>query len=339
MSVRLAETAEDVSQIAFGFMASKALFAGLHIDVFTRLTDNPKSAAAIARETAVPANRVTTLLTALTSIGLVDRNDETYSNAPAAEQFLSRESKYEFGDYLRYQIDQQMYPFLSQLNEVIEGSLDPDAVDSYQHWMSDPEQASIYSEAQHAGSLGPGRTLARLVDLSEARSMLDVGGGTGAMSIRLLQAYSELVSTIIDFPNVSEIGWRFVTEAGMVDRIRYIPGNALQAEWPKEQDAILMSYLFSGIPGSEVPRLIEYAFDCLAAGGHMMVHDFMVEDDRTGPPMAALWQLQHMAFTPDARSVTPGWLQTKLEETGFTDIREEEMVPGMTRLIAARKPA
>ena len=339
MSVALAETAEDVSQIAFGFMASKALFAGLHIDVFTRLTDSPKSAAAIARETGVPANRVTTLLTALTSIGLVDRNDETYSNAPAAEQFLSRESKYEFGDYLRYQIDQQMYPFLSQLNEVIEGSLDPDAVDSYQHWMSDPEQASIYSEAQHAGSLGPGRTLARLVDLSEARSMLDVGGGTGAMSIRLLQAYSELVSTIIDFPNVSEIGWRFVTEAGMVDRIRYIPGNALQAEWPKEQDAILMSYLFSGIPGSEVPRLIEYAFDCLAAGGHMMVHDFMVEDDRTGPPMAALWQLQHMAFTPDARSVTPGWLQSKLEETGFTDIREEEMVPGMTRLIAARKPA
>ena len=290
MSVTLAETAEDVSQIAFGFMASKALFAGLHIDVFTRLTDSPKSAAAIARETGVPANRVTTLLTALPSIGLVDRNDETYSNAPAAEQFLSRESKYEFGDNLRYQI-------------------------------------------------GPGRTLARLVNLSEARSLLDVGGGTGAMSIRLLQAYSELVSTIIDFPNVSEIGWRFVTEAGMVDRIRYIPGNALQAEWPKEQDAILMSYLFSGIPGSEVPRLIEYAFDCLAAGGHMMVHDFMVEGDRTGPPMAALWQLQHMAFTPDARSVTPGWLQPKLEETGFTDIREEEMVPGMTRLIAARKPA
>ena len=108
MSVTLAETAEDVSQIAFGFMASKALFAGLHIDVFTRLTDSPKSAAAIAQETGVPTNRVTTLLTALTSIGLVDRNDETYSNAPAAEQFLSRKSKYEFGDYLRYQIDQQI---------------------------------------------------------------------------------------------------------------------------------------------------------------------------------------------------------------------------------------
>ncbi len=337
MSVTLAETAEDVSQIAFGFMASKALFAGLHIDVFTLLAQKAKSADEIASETKVPANRITTLLTALTSIGLIDRNDTVYSNAPAADMFLSRESKHEFGDYLRYQIDKQMYPFLSQLNEVIEGSLDPDAVDSYQHWMSDPEQASIYSEAQHAGSLGPGRTLARLIDLSDAHNLLDVGGGTGAMSIRLLEAYPKLVSTIIDFPNVSEIGWRFVTEAGMVDRIRYIPGNALQAEWPKEQDAILMSYLFSGIPGSEVPRLIDYAFECLADGGHIIVHDFMVEDDRTGPPMAALWQLQHMAFTPEARSVTPGWLKERLKEVGFTDIREDEMVPGMTRVIYARK--
>jgi ubiquinone/menaquinone biosynthesis C-methylase UbiE len=231
-----------------------------------------------------------------------------------------------------------MYPFLGQLNEVLDGSLDPDAVDSYQHWMSDPEQASIYCEAQHAGSLGPGRTLTRLVDLSAAKTLLDVGGGTGAMSIRLLEAFPNLASTIIDFPNVAEIGWQFISSAGMVNRIRYIPSNALTAEWPKEQDAILMSYLFSGIPGSEVPRLVEYAFDCLAAGGSFMVHDFMVEDDRTGPPMAALWQLQHMAFTPDARSVTPGWLRSRLQEVGFIDIQENEMIPGLTRLIHARKP-
>jgi predicted O-methyltransferase YrrM len=340
MDSDLVESAEEVSRIAFGFMASKALFAGLHIDVFTQLAGGPKSSKEISKEAEIPMNRVTTLMTALTSVGLVDREEEgeIYTNSPGAEAFLAKGAKYEFGDYLRYQIDQQMYPFLEQLNEVLDGSLDPDSVDSYQHWMSDPEQASIYCEAQHAGSLGPGRTLARLVDLSTAETLLDVGGGTGAMSIRLLEAYPKLVSTIIDFPNVAEIGWQFIAKAGMVDRIRYIPSNALIAEWPKEQGAILMSYLFSGIPGPEVPRLVEYAFDCLAAGGSFMVHDFMVEDDRTGPPMAALWQLQHMAFTPDARSVTPGWLRTRLQEVGFVDIQEDEMIPGLTRLIHARKP-
>ena len=158
------------------------------------------------------------------------------------------------------------------------------------------------------------------------------------MSIRLLEEYPDLNSTIIDFPNVAEIGWKFVSAAGMVDRIRYIPSNALVAEWPKFQDVILMSYLFSGIPGTEVPRLVEYAYNCLADGGTFIVHDFMVEDDRTGPPMAALWQLQHMAFTPDARSVTPGWLRSRLKDVGFIDIVEDEMIPGLTRIVHARKP-
>jgi 2-hydroxy-4-(methylsulfanyl)butanoate S-methyltransferase len=340
MTGALVESAEDVSRVAFGFMASKALFAGLHIDVFTHLAAGPKNSDAIAKAAGIPVNRVTTLMTALTGVGLVERHgaNETYSNAPGAEAFLAKGSKYEFGDYLRYQIDQQMYPLLGQLNDVLDGTLGPDSIDSYQDWLSDPEEALIYCEAQHAGSLGPGRTLARLVDLSEAETLLDVGGGTGAMSIRLLEAYPKLVSTIIDFPNVAEIGWQFITKAGMIDRIRYIPSNALVAEWPKAQGAILMSYLFSGIPGDEVPRLIDDAFDCLTPGGRFMIHDFMVEDGRTGPSMAALWQLQHMAFTPDARSVTPGWLRTNMEAAGFVDIQEEGMIPGLTRLVHARKP-
>jgi hypothetical protein len=152
-----------------------------------------------------------------------------------------------------------------------------------------------------------------------------------------LEANPDLVSTIIDFPNVSEIGWRFVSEAGMTDRIRYIPGNALKTEWPKQQGAILMSYLLSGIPEDEITRVIEYAFECLADDGHLILHDFMVEDDRSGPHLAALWQLQHMAFTPEARSVTPGWLKDRMSASGFKDIQEDEVVPGMTRVIHARK--
>lgn len=338
MSSHLAETAEDVSRIAFGFMASKALFAGLHIDVFTHLAKKPHSIDEMAAATGVPANRVATLLTALASIGLVACEDGRFVNSPGAGAFLSRDAKYDFGDYLRYQIDRQMYPFLEQLNDVIEGSLDPSSVDSYQEWMSDPDEAMVYSKAQHAGSLGPGLTLSRLVDLSEAHNLLDVAGGTGAMTIRLLEANPDLVATIIDFPNVAEIGWRFIAEAGMVNRVRYIPGNAIEAEWPDDQDALLMSYLFSGVPGETVPGLIAGAYKALNPGGHFMVHDFMVEDDRTGPPLAALWQLQHMAFTPEARSVTPGWLRKQLEDAGFVDIREEQMIPGLTRLLHARKP-
>lgn len=111
-----------------------------------------------------------------------------------------RGARHDFGDYLRYQIDQQMYGHLEQLNDCIDGNLDAAAVASYAHWMSDPEQAALYSESQHAGSLGPGLSLARTVDLSGVTTLLDIGGGTGAMTIRLCEAYPELTAT-------PKLGW------------------------------------------------------------------------------------------------------------------------------------
>ncbi len=334
------ETAEQLSAIAFSFMASKALFAGLHIELFSALADGPKTVEELAQSTDIPANRISMLTTALVSIGLLSyRNPTQLQNSPAADLFLSRQSKYDFGDYLRYQIDQQMYPFLLQLNAVMKGQLPEEAIASYSHWMADEEQAAVYSESQHAGSLGPGRTLARKVDLTGARSLLDVGGGTGAMTISLCQAYEHLQSTIIDFPNVAEIGWRFVSEANLVNRVRYIPGNAVEVQWPGQQDAILMSYLMSGVPGPAVERLLGNAFAALAPGGKLMVHDFMVEEDKTGPALAALWQLQHMSFTPDARSLSVGWLTAMGQEVGFTISQTSSLIPAMTKLVVLEKPA
>lgn len=334
------ESAEDLSSIAFGFMASKALFAGLHVDIFSALSDGPKSAEELAKTAGIPLNRIVVLTTALASVGLLTiADDKAIKNSPAAQSFLSKQSKYDFGDYLRYQIDQQMYPFLLQLNAVMKGDLADDAIASYKHWMTDEEQASVYSESQHAGSLGPGRTLARKVDLSAATTLLDVGGGTGAMTISLCKEYENLHATIIDFPNVSEIGWRFISEENLVDRVRYIPGNAIEVQWPGSQDAILMSYLMSGVPGDDVAGLLQKAFEALSPGGKLMVHDFMVEENRRGPALAALWQLQHMAFTPEARSLSVGWLTDAGKKIGFEVDDVDSLIPAMTKLVVFTKPA
>lgn len=339
VSETLLETSEELSRVAFGFMASKALFGALHIDLFSRLAEGINSIDSLAAATKVPRNRILTLVTALTSIGALKFENGVYSNSPAAEQFMVKGARYDFGDYLRYQIDKQMYPFMQQLNDVLDGTQDPESVDSYAHWMSDAEQATLYSESQHSGSLGPGRTLARTVDLSKAKSLLDVGGGTGAMTISLCNAYPELHSTIIDFPNVAEIGWRFIAEADLINRVRYVPRNALESQWPTEQDAVLMSYLLSGVPGAKIGDLLQWSLESLEPGGVLMIHDFMIEKDRRGPTLAALWQLQHMAFTPEAQSISTFWLSDTLKEKGFEVESVGDLIPSMTKLIVARKPS
>lgn len=328
--------AEEISDIAFGFMGSKALFAALHFGVFTTLSGRSLSAEDLAPEIGLHPDRALTLLTALAGLGLVGVEAARFSNAPAAEAFLVQGARHDFGDYLRLQIDRQMYRLLDQIEPALRGSLSAEDTGSYAQWFSDPAEARLYSESQHAGSLGPARSVARNVDLGAARRMLDVGGGTGAFAITLCAANPDLSATIVDFPNVADLGEVYVGEAGLTDRIAYLRGNALETTWPAGQDLVLMSYLFSGVPGIAHAGLLAEARRVLEPGGRLLLHDFIVEADRTGPKNAALWQLQHTAFTPEARSLDREGLAEALTAAGFREIEIRPLIPGMTMLASAR---
>jgi ubiquinone/menaquinone biosynthesis C-methylase UbiE len=332
-------TADQISEIAFGFMGSKALFAALEHGVFTALDEGPQDADGLAEATDLDADRAQTLLTALAGLGLVHPEATgRFANSPAAEAFLVKGAKYDFGDYLRLQVGRQMYGLLDQIDEALTGRLPEEATASYEEWFTDADEAKLYSQSQHAGSLGPARQLARRLDLSGARHMLDVGGGTGAFAITLCEANPDLTATIVDFPNVARLGLGYVERAGLSDRITYVEGDALKTDWPTGQDLILMSYLFSGVPGGTHGRLIADAVARLNPGGRLLIHDFVVRADRTGPKLAALWQLQHTAFTPRAKSLDEAWLATALNKAGLQQVTVDEMIPEMTMLATGVKP-
>ena len=88
-----------ISRIAYGFIASKALFSALDIDVFGHLHGPAKDLATLAAATGITPQRLRTLLTSLVSIGLVVRENDTFSNAPASDRYLVRGAPAYFGDY------------------------------------------------------------------------------------------------------------------------------------------------------------------------------------------------------------------------------------------------
>ncbi|MEO1689552.1 MAG: methyltransferase dimerization domain-containing protein, partial [Pseudomonadota bacterium] len=123
--------AEQISDIAFGFMGSKALFAALHHGLFTALAAGPLTAEEAGAAAGLHPERARTLLTALVSLGLVTVDASRYGNSPAAEAFLVKGAKYDFGDYLRLQVDRQMYRLMDQLDGALAGTLGEDDTKSY----------------------------------------------------------------------------------------------------------------------------------------------------------------------------------------------------------------
>jgi predicted O-methyltransferase YrrM len=204
--------------------------------------------------------------------------------------------------------------------------------------LADPAEAEAFSRAQHAGSLGPALLLAKTLDLSGAATLLDVAGGTGAYSITLCRRYPDLRATILDFPSVTTVAAGYIADAGLSDRISLLPGNALETDWPAGQDVVLMSYLLSAVGAADIPALIDRARRALAPGGKIIVHDFMLDEDRSGPPSAAGFFLQYLTLRTDPVSFTAGDVEAWLAGAGFADIASGVMIPEITGYLVARAP-
>lgn len=327
----------DISRIAYGFIASQALFAALELDLFSLLADGGRTLGQLADDTDVPVDQMATLLSALTSLGLVIPEGNLYRNAPASHRYLVRGAPGDFGDYYRYQIGRQVYPALEHLHRGIRG--DPKAVSSafFGGILDDPIEADAFTRAQHAGSMGPAVMLARRLDLGQRRSLLDVAGGSGAFSVALCRANPQLTATVIDFPNVVAVASRFIAEAELLSRISCIGGDALEVEWP-QADAVLMSYLLSALGPNEGARLLDRAVEVLPPGGMLVIHDFMLDEDRGGPTLAALWFLQYLAYRSDCVSFTAPQIETLLSERGFVDIAHAPLIPEVTSVVTGYKP-
>ncbi len=180
--------------------------------------------------------------------------------------------------------------------------------------------------------------MAKRVNLNGHNRLLDVGGGSGAYSLAFCAANPRLSATILDFPQTIDTAKRYAREAGLTDgsRIRRQRDNHRLAERTRcRSDVLCLERGWSG----RYPGIGESAMAALPPGGLVLVHDFMVDDAREGPPFAAWYLLGGVFDNPTAVCLTPAYVEEILRKTGFEVERTEVMIPGITMLTKASKAA
>jgi SAM-dependent methyltransferase len=100
-----------------------------------------------------------------------------------------------------------------------------------------------------------------------------------------------------------------------------------------------MSYLLSAVAESSFPVLLRKAWEALRPGGRLLLHDFMLDDDETGPALAALWFLQYLWGRIDGISFSAATLAEQLRGHGYESISDQVVIPEITRLVICAKPA
>lgn len=324
---------DGLMQLAMSFLASKALHTAVQLEVFTHLSGKVLTLPEVSAAIGTLPGRLGKLLDVCIGLGLLERREGRYANSPMAEDCLVKGRHGYCGDMVHY-VHFLFYDKGEKMEEVVR--LDQPAMLYEPLRRSDDEISRLSTLAMEGMSSKVGGLLAAALDLSKARRLLDVGGGSGVVARCLAEAIPCLESVILDQPRVLKVAQELSASSPAASRIHTHVADYNQDDFPGGFDILILSNIIH-INGAEAcQRLMQKAYGALNPGGQAVVIDFYLEDDKRGPLFGNLFGLACSILSPDG--ATYSWAETEgwLREAGFKEVQRLNLTE-ITGCIVGRK--
>jgi cyclopropane fatty-acyl-phospholipid synthase-like methyltransferase len=174
-------------------------------------------------------------------------------------------------------------------------------------------------------------------DFAPYRCVLDVGGAWGTLPLLLLERYPELRAIVFDLPPVGPIAREHIAAAGAASRIRVQTGDMFADPLPSGADLIVLGWILHDWDNERCERLLRRCFEALPSGGHVLLLEMVLDEDRSGPPLPALMSLNMLVATLNGRERTGSEFCALLTRAGFVEPHVEHL-HGPRDYVLARKP-
>ena len=311
-----------IFQLALAYRASAIFFAASDLQVFTRLTDGPLSAADIAARCGSAEEPTRLLLESCADAGLLERVSGGFRNTPTADTFLVEGRPAYLGDSLKYARD--LYPAWGAVGELVrtgQPTMPPQTILG-----DDKARTRAFVMAMHERAKGIGSVLPHTVDLRGRKRLIDVGGGPGTYAVELCRQTPGLAATVLDRPGVLEVTRELIDAAGFGDRVSLMPGDYLITPFGTGFDAALLSGMMHRETAANVNLLLHKTFAALEPGGIVMISDvFFDNDDKNSPPFATSFALNMMLTSDHGSAHARTEMERWMKANGFVDITMHDM--------------
>jgi hypothetical protein len=322
-----------INRLQAGVPPALALLAGMQLDVFTVLADRSVTAAEAAAALGVAEDRLARLLYALTLTGLVRHDEGRFSNAPEAAAWLVRGRPGYLGGTHEL-IGDIWLADMQTARSVRSGT--PAALHDFDAMDDAALAAFLRGLAPFAAATG--KELAETFDFARCTSVIDIGGGSGAVLAALLGRHPQLSGTILELPRVAAVAATLFAGEPWFDRVTIEPGNIVEHPSAALHDAAILRALVQVLSPEQARRAIANTFRSLRPGG--MIHitgSGIVDDTRLAPAASVYLNLTLMNFYRSGESYTLAQHSEWLTAAGFVDPRHR-LLSGGSFIITAQKP-
>jgi SAM-dependent methyltransferase len=325
-------TPRAILEIATAFQRSRPLLTAYELGLFTVLNDEERRSAEVAAAIGADPRATDRLMNALVAMGLLEKRDGRFRNSPgAAASLVKGRPGYMAGLAHTNHLWDTWSGLTATVREgrphVARGPISERDSD----WLRPFIAAMHWRARQSAGEL------VKLLDLDGVSRVLDVGGGSGAYAMAFARARHGVSAVVFDLPSVVPLTRGYIQEEGLSAAVEAEAGDYLRDPLGSGYDLVFMSAVVHSNSADENRLLVRKAASALNPGGRLVIQDFLMAEDRTGPPQAALFALNMLVGTPSGDTYTESEVREWMAEAGLGGTTRVDTAFG-TNVLVGRRP-
>jgi O-methyltransferase/methyltransferase family protein len=314
------------------FQFTEALKGAIELDLFSHVAAGAVTAAAMAERAGATERGVRILCDYLTIRGLLTKDGDRYGCSPTAAVFLDKRSPAYVGSIANFLANDRIVSSYRNLAGVARkgGTVVTSTVSH-----NDPVWVEF------ARSMAPflGMIAAQLAPIvatpGHAQKVLDVAAGHGMFGLRVAQANPAATVYGTDWADVLKVALENASALGVADRYHTIPGSAFDVDFGTGYDLVLVPNFLHHFDPATNTSLLTKLRRAMTPGGTIAVVEFVPNEDRVSPRIAASFSLQMLGATDAGDAYTFRELDAMLADAGFANRRAQALEPTPQTLVTA----
>jgi ubiquinone/menaquinone biosynthesis C-methylase UbiE len=338
---QVAETHQPSPALFFetmnAYQRTAALKAAIELDLFTAIGEGAHTAAALAQRCEASERGMRILCDYLVVIGFLSKDENRYGLTPDSAAFLDRRSPSYIATAATFLASPMLTEGFDDVAAVVrkggtviseEGSLEPE----HPVWVE-------FARAMAPLMTLPAELIAKLVgaDSGQKWKVLDIAAGHGLFGIAIAKHNPNAEIVALDWPNVLEVAKENARAAGVADRYGVIPGSAFEVDYGTGYDLVLLTNFLHHFDPETCELLLRKVYAALETSGRAVSFEFVPNEDRVSPPVAASFSLMMLGTTPSGDAYTFAELDRMFRNTGFSRSELHPLPPTFQQVVISHK--
>lgn len=261
--------------------ASRLLYVAAELGLADHLAGGPRTSAALAAAVGAERDALHRLLRAIAALGVVEQLDDGRFGLTPLGATLCGDAPDSTRAYVRWQGHPMwLRAWASLIHTVRTGEPafeDAFGMGLFAYLNAHPDIGAVFDGGMAAATTDVGDAIVAAYDFASLGSIVDVGGGNGALLAAILRANPQARGTILDQPHTIEGARATIAAAGLAGRCASVAGDFF-ASVPAGADAYVLKWILHDWDDARCVAILRAIRRAMPPDGRLLVVEQVLPD-------------------------------------------------------------